>query len=612
MDQEFVDDTKKAKPSARQTFNFLGRLAPRLAPYKKFLLGVLILLPVSTAVALAFPLVVRNLLDAAFVEQSQVLLNQVAIGLLALFAFQAVVNFGQSYLTSAVSEYVVADLRKDVFAHLVLQPPGFYANRRVGELTSRLASDAGLIQGVIRFGVPEILRQGIFLIGALILVTLTHPRLTLVTILAVPFAAVVGWFFGRRVRNLSTNIQDRLADAVGRAEQVFTQITTVQSYTRERWEARRFGQDIDATRDRGLSRAVARAAMAGAITFAASTALVAVVWEGGRLVLRGELTAGTLVAFLLYVVTIAGAVTSLAGFWANLQEAAGAAEKIFGILDHPRELEESEGPLPLPEPVKGEVAYTGVHFRYGEDLPWVLTGIDTVIHPGETVALVGSSGAGKSTMAGLLPRFYDVSEGTVTLDGIDVRDLRLEDLRSAIGLVPQEPMLFAGTVGENLRYGDPDATVEELEEASRAAHAHEFISRFPERYDQPVGERGVTLSAGQRQRMALARVFLKKPRVLILDEASASLDSESETLVQDALDRLMRDRTTLVIAHRLSTVLRADRILVLDDGKVVDSGGHGELLERSEVYARLYQRQFDQVVGGVPERHASASRSRSK
>lgn len=604
MDPSPPAEDQKSKPSARQTFNFLSRLIPRLKPYKWYLLGVAVLLPVSTAVGLAFPLVVRSLLDAAFVDRNQDLLNTVALGLLGLFAFQALINFGQSYLTSAVSEHVVADLRKDVFDHLVLQPPGFYATRRVGQLTSRLASDAGLIQGVIRFGVPEILRQGIFLVGALILVTLTHPRLTLVTVLAVPFAAVVGWFFGRRVRNLSTSIQDRLADAVGRAEQVFTQITTVQSYTRERWEGRRFGEEIDATRDRGLSRAVARAAMAGAITFAASAALVAVVWEGGRLVLRGELTAGTLVAFLLYVVTIAGAVTSLAGFWANLQEAAGAAEKIFGILDHPRELEDPDGPVPLPEPVRGEVVYTDVHFRYGDDQPWVLNGIDARLHPGETVALVGSSGAGKSTLAGLLPRFYDVLRGSVSLDGIDVRDLRLYDLRAAIGLVPQEPMLFAGTVADNLRYGNPEATDREMEEAARAAHAHEFISRFPDKYLQHVGERGVTLSAGQRQRMALGRVFLKKPRVLILDEASAALDSESETLVQDALDRLMRDRTTLVIAHRLSTVLRADRILVLDEGRVADSGGHNELLERSDVYARLYRRQFEQVAGGAQDRAA--------
>ena len=327
-----------------------------------------------------------------------------------------------------------------------------------------------------------------------------------------------------------------------------------------------------------------------------SVAIVMVIWEGGRLVLQNALSPGTLVAFLLYVVTIAGAITSLAGFWANLQEAAGAAKKIFGILDEPAMLVAPAEPLRLKRPVRGVVRYEDVWFKYQPELPYVLQGIDATVRAGETVALVGSSGVGKSTMAALLPRFHDVDRGSVTLDGVDVRDLALADLRGVIGYVPQEPMLFAGTVRDNLLYGNPDATPEEIEEAARAAHAHEFVSRFPDGYEQEIGERGVTLSAGQRQRMAIARVMLKRPAVLILDEASASLDSESETLVQDALEHLMRDRTTLVIAHRLSTVLRANRILVLSDGQIVDEGSHAELLARSDVYSRLYQRQFEQVI----------------
>jgi subfamily B ATP-binding cassette protein MsbA len=587
---------EQEKPGARETVGFLRRIAPRTRPYRRAFWGVALLLPLSTGIGLAFPLVVRELLDAAFVAGDGRLLNVIAVGLLALFVVQALLNFGQSYLTASASERIVADLRRELFDHLVRQPPGYYAKRRVGELSSRLASDVGLIQGVIRFGVPEILRQGIFLVGALVLVTLTHPRLTLVTLIAVPFAALVGWFFGRRVRTLSTGIQDRLAAAVARAEQVFTQIQTVQSYTRERWESELFGREVDETRDRGLERAVARAALTGAVTFAASAAIVMVVWEGGRLVLQGALTPGTLVAFLLYVVTIAGAVTSLAGFWANLQEAAGAARRIFEILDLPPLLTDPERPVHLPRPVRGGVRFEDVWFRYEPDLPYVLRGIDAVVAAGEAVALVGSSGVGKSTMASLVPRFHDVARGRVTLDGIDVRTLPLQELRQAIGLVPQEPMLFAGTVRENLLYGNPAATPAELEEAARSAHAYEFIAGFPDGYDQQIGERGVTLSAGQRQRMAIARVMLKRPAVLILDEASASLDSESETLVQDALERLMHGRTTLVIAHRLSTVLRADRILVLADGQIVDRGTHHDLLERSDTYGRLYRRQFEEVI----------------
>jgi subfamily B ATP-binding cassette protein MsbA len=545
----------------------------------------------SVGIGLAFPLVVRELLDAAFLEQNSALLNRIAVGLLSLFAVLAVVNFFQSYLTASVSEKVVADLRRDIFGSLVYQPPGFFATRRVGELSSRLASDAGLIQGVLRFGVPEIIRQVTFLVGALVLVTITHPRLTLVTLTAIPFAALVGWFFGRRVRRLSTNIQDRLADAVARAEQVFTQIRTVQSFTREPYETEAYVGAVNRARDEGLRRAMARASLTGAVTFAAFGAIVMVLWEGGRLVLAGALSPGTLVAFLLYAVTISGAITSLAGFWANLQEAAGAARRIFEILDHPVSIESSAEPRPLQTPVHGVVRYEGVTFRYEPNSPRVLDGIDLVLDEGETVALVGSSGSGKSTLASLIPRFFDVEEGSVTFDGIDVRDLALEDLRSRIGIVPQEPMLFAGTVRENLVYGNLEASQAEIEEASTAAHAAEFIETLPDGYDQVVGERGVTLSAGQRQRIAIARVMLERPKLLILDEASSSLDAESEGLVQDALEHLMRGRTTLVIAHRLSTVIRSNRILVLDEGRIVSEGSHHDLLEHSQVYDRLYRRQ---------------------
>ena len=591
--------SKRLNP--RSAARFLRRLAPRIRPYGSRLAAATVLILISTAVGLAFPLVVRSLLDAAFLEGDRALLNRIALGLLGLFAFQALVNFGQSYLTAFVSENVVAGLRKDLFAHLVGQPPGFFSVRRVGELTSRLASDASLLQGVLRFGIPELVRQGLFLVGALVLVTLTNPRLTMVTLTAIPVAAAVGWLFGRRVRRMSTSIQDRLAAAVARAEQVFTQIRTVQAFTREGWERERFGAEIDATRDEGLRRGIARASLTGAVTFAAFGAIVMVLWEGGQLVLDGVLTAGTLVAFLLYAVTIAGAITSLAGFYSNLQEAAGAGERIFELLDHPVELTDPADPVPLPQPVRGEVRYEGVSFRYGPDLPRVLKGVDLTIAPGETLALVGSSGAGKSTLASLLPRFFDVEEGCVRVDGVDVRRVRLAELRSAIGIVPQEPMLFAGTVRENLLYGNPDAGTEEIEAATAAAHADIFIRELPDGLDQVVGERGVTLSAGQRQRLAIARVMLERPSILILDEASSSLDAESERLVQDALERLMEGRTTLVIAHRLSTVIRADRIVVLDGGRIVDEGRHAELLERSEVYQRLYRSQFEAALATVAE-----------
>ena len=583
--------SKQERLTVKGTIGFLRRLGPRVGPYRTPLVLAGVLMLCSVGIGLAFPLVVRELLDAAFLAEDSAVLNRIAIGLLLLFAVLAVINFSQSYLTASVSEKVVADLRRDIFGALVYQPPGFFANRRVGELSSRLASDSGLIQGVLRFGVPEIIRQVTFLIGALVLVTITNPRLTLVTLTAIPFAALVGWFFGRRVRRLSTNIQDRLADAVARAEQVFTQIRTVQSFTRESYENEAYVGAINRARDEGLRRAMARASLTGAVTFAAFGAIVGVLWVGGRLVLDGALSPGTLVAFLLYAVTISGAITSLAGFWANLQEAAGAARRIFEILDHPVAIESPTAPRRLPTPVRGVVRYEGVTFRYEPHLPRVLDGIDLVLDEGVTVALVGISGSGKSTLASLIPRFFDVEEGSVTIDGIDVREMALDDLRTRIGIVPQEPMLFGGTVRENLLYGNLEASQAEIEEVSLAAHAADFIETFPDGYDQVVGERGVTLSAGQRQRIAIARVMLERPKLLILDEASSSLDSESEELIQDALERLMGGRTTLVIAHRLSTVIRSDRILVLDEGRIVDEGSHRDLLERSEVYDRLYRRQ---------------------
>lgn len=583
--------SKQERLTIKGTIGFLRRLGPRLGPYTTPLVLAGMLMLCSVGIGLAFPLVVRELLDAAFLAEDSAVLNRIAIGLLLLFAVLAVINFSQSYLTASVSEKVVADLRRDIFGALVYQPPGFFANRRVGELSSRLASDSGLIQGVLRFGVPEIIRQVTFLMGALVLVTITNPRLTLVTLTAIPFAALVGWFFGRRVRRLSTNIQDRLADAVARAEQVFTQIRTVQSFTRESYENEAYVGAVNRARDEGLRRAMARASLTGAVTFAAFGAIVGVLWVGGRLVLDGVLSPGTLVAFLLYAVTISGAITSLAGFWANLQEAAGAARRIFEILDHPVAIESPTAPRRLPTPVRGVVRYEGVTFRYEPHLPRVLDGIDLVLDEGVTVALVGISGSGKSTLASLIPRFFDVEEGSVTVDGIDVREMALDDLRTRIGIVPQEPMLFGGTVRENLLYGNLEASQAEIEEVSLAAHAADFIETFPDGYDQVVGERGVTLSAGQRQRIAIARVMLERPKLLILDEASSSLDSESEELIQDALERLMGGRTTLVIAHRLSTVIRSDRILVLDESRIVDEGSHRDLLERSEVYDRLYRRQ---------------------
>jgi len=597
--EEADSDTETASETRARSLGFLKRLWPRLRPHRGKIAVVVVLILFSTAIGLAFPLIVGDLLDAAFQDGDVAYVNGIALFLIGLFAIQAVLNFGQSYLTALVAERVGADIRTETFDALVSQSPGYFALRRVGELSSRLSSDANTLQQVLRFGVPELVRQLLFGVGAVAIVTYTNTRLTLVALTAIPFAIGVAWFFGIRVRRLSTGIQDALASAVARSEQVFTQIRVVQSFARESWESGRFRHEIEETYRQGLQRGVARAALTGAVTFAAFAAIAAVIWEGGRLVLAGQLTGGDLFAFLFYAATIAGSISSVAGFWSNLQESSGATRRIFEILESVPTIRDPEHPRALPEPLAGRVRFEGVTFRYDEDSPVVLKGIDLEVEPGETIALVGASGAGKSTMASLIPRFFDVLDGAVTIDGVDVRELRLDDLRRQIGIVPQEPMLFAGTVRENLLYGELDASEEEVRQAAASAYADEFISTFTDGYEQLIGERGVTLSGGQRQRMAIARVFLKRPRILILDEASSSLDAESERLVQDALDVLMEGRTTIVIAHRLSTVIQADRIVVVADGVIQDIGRHAELLDRSEVYSRLYRGQFEAALASV-------------
>jgi subfamily B ATP-binding cassette protein MsbA len=389
-------------------------------------------------------------------------------------------------------------------------------------------------------------------------------------------------------------VQDKVAEATAVAEEAFSQIRTVQSFVQEPAERARYGERIAASVKAALARAQVRGVFFGVLTFSTFVGIVFVLWQGGLLVLEGQLTPGELVQFLLYTITIAAAIGALASFFSSYQEAVGAAERVFEILETSPTITEPEAPVLLPQPVRGRVGFERVSFRYqrSPSLPWILEDIDLHCAPGEVLALVGPSGAGKTTLVSLLPRFWDVDRGRVLLDGIDVRNLRLADLRGAIGIVPQDPALFSGTIRENIAYARPGASQPEVEAAALGAHAHEFIERLPQGYETLVGERGVKLSGGQRQRVAIARAILKDPAVLILDEATSNLDTESERLIEDALGKLLVGRTTLIIAHRLSTVRRADRLVVLDHGRVVEEGTHGELLELGGLYARLYQRQF--------------------
>ena len=584
-----AETTKRRLVSPRP----LARLIPRVKPHAGALSLAAICLTASAAIGLVFPLVVGHLLDAAFVHGSAGQLDQIAIGLLALFAIQALLNFVQVYMLSATGERVVAALRKELFAHLVRLSPGFFADRRSGELTSRLSADTALLQAVLSHQLSELARQILYLVGGVIMLTLTHPRLTATTLAVVPVVVGAAIVFGRLLRRASTGVQDRVAEAMGSADEAFSQIRVVQSFTREQEEVRRYDALLADVITAAIRRARIRGIFFGVITFCAFGGVVAVMWQGGRLVLEGALTPGSLVQFLLYAITVAASVGALASLFGSYQEAVGAVERVFELLETTPEIEAPANPVALTHPVRGHVRFEDVHFRYATDLPEVLGGVSFEIEPGEVVALVGVSGAGKTTVASLLPRFWDVTGGRITLDGHDVRTIALDELRGAIGLVPQEPTLFSGTARENIAYaiaGDRVPTDAEVITASRAAHAHEFVERLPDGYDTRVGERGVKLSGGQRQRLAIARVFLKNPAVVVLDEATSSLDAESEALVEQAMEELLRGRSTLIIAHRLSTVRRADRVLVIDKGRIVEEGSHDALLARNGQYARLYRR----------------------
>ena len=577
----------------------LRPLLSRMRPYRVQIALASIALLVSAGITLAFPLVVRYLLDAAFVRANAPALNRIALILVGLFAAQGLLNFGQVWVLTAAAERIVAKLRDDLFAHLVRLSPGFFTERRSGELTSRLATDVTLLQSVMTYQATELSRQVLFLLGGVVMLTLTHPQLTVTTLAVVPVIVGTAWLFGRALKKASTGVQDRVADAMGSADEAFAQIRTVQSFTREAVEARRFSTQLRDVVIAAVRRAKIRGAFFGVITFCAFGGVVIVLWQGGRLVLARELTPGALVEFLFYAFFVAAAVGSLASLFGNYQEAVGAAHRVFELLATTPTVVDPVTPVALPRPVRGDVRFEHVTFAYGPELPAVLHDVSFHIAPGEVVALVGPSGAGKTTVASLITRFWDVPNGTVTLDGIDVRRLSLLDLRGAVGLVPQDPALFSGTVRDNIAYARPDASDDDVIAAARAAHAWEFIERLPDGVETRVGERGVKLSGGQRQRVAIARVFLKDPAVVVLDEATSSLDSESEQLVNSAMERLLTGRSTLIIAHRLSTVRRADRLLVLDAGRIVEEGSHAELLAGQGVYARLYRVQYPEEAAAT-------------
>jgi ATP-binding cassette, subfamily B, bacterial MsbA len=581
-------EEKEKRGSPRE----LLRLLAYTKPYRVRLAVALASLLIAGMLGLAFPQVVRLIIDAAFTNKDASQLNRFAIILIAVFAVQALFSFLRSYLLSYTGEHIVADVRMQVYSHLTTLPISFFDSRRVGELTSRLASDVSVVQTATTSSVTELLRLSIILIGGVAIIAITNTRLTLIMMAIVPVVILSATFYGRYVRRLSTKVQDRLADASSVLEESLSAIRIVQSFVREEYERGRYGQKIQESVTLAVRRALAGGGFIAFIIFVVYSGIAVVLWFGSRMVINGQLTPGELVAFLLYTFAVGAAIGGMSELYGQFNQAIGATRRLFELLDTKPEIKEPEKAQPMLA-VSGSVELKDVHFTYPDerDLP-VLKGVSIAAESGEIIALVGPSGAGKSTLVALIPRFYDVSKGAILVDGKDVREVRLKDLREAIGVVPQETTLFGGTIRENIAYGKLTASDAEIEAAARAAHAHEFVTQFPDGYNTVVGERGVKLSGGQRQRIAIARALLKNPAILILDEATSSLDYESERLVQDALETLMQGRTTFVIAHRLSTVRRADRIIVMDEGRVVEEGSHKELLAAGGLYKQLHDIQF--------------------
>jgi ATP-binding cassette, subfamily B, bacterial MsbA len=588
VEQKVEDEGAGRRGSPRD----LLRLLAYARPYSLRLGIALFSLLTAALLGLTFPQIVRLLVDAAFTRHDAHRLNVLAVSLVALFAAQAAFSFLRTYLLSYTGERVVADIRIQLYNHLTTLPASFFAGRRVGELISRLASDTSVIQTVTTGSMTELLRQSLVLTGGIIIISVTNPRLTLIMLAIVPAVVLFARYYGAYVRRLSTKVQDRLADAGSVIEETLSAIRIVQSFVREDEERRRYKARVTDALELAVKRAAASGGFVAFVVFIVYGSIATVLWMGSRMVLTGKITPGELIAFVLYTFVVGASIGGMSELYGQFQQAIGATRRVFELIDTKADITDPDNPSSLGR-VMGRVNIERVRFSYPDERNLeVLKGVSIDADAGQIIALVGPSGAGKSTLVGLLPRFFDVSSGAIYVDGHDIRTVRLAELRGAIGMVPQETTLFGGTIAENIAYGKLGATRDQVESAARAAHAHEFVMGFPQGYETIVGERGVKLSGGQRQRIAIARALLKDPAILILDEATSSLDSESERLIQDALEKLMEGRTTFVIAHRLSTVRRADRIVVLDQGLIVEEGTHEDLLANRGLYRQLHDIQF--------------------
>lgn len=580
------------RPNPRVLLRLLGLLRPyrtRLA-----LAGLALLMASGSVLLLGNGL--RLVIDRGFLAADQQALAQMLVLMLAVVTVLALASALRYYQVTWIGERLAADLRQRVFDHLLTLEPSFFESasdgRAAGEIASRLTADTSVLQSLFGSSVSLALRNLVMLLGAVVLMLVTQPWLSAMVLIGIPATLLPIVWYGRRVRRLSRTSQDRVAELGRYAEEALSGIKTLQAFTHEAVDQSHYGQRVEQAFGSAVERTQQRAWLTGVAMLVVFTAVGLMLWQGGQAVLDGTMSAGELSAFIFYAVLAAGAIATLAEVAGDVQRAAGAAERLLELLDTQPAIQSPLNPQSLPSPSRGEIALENVTFTYpGRETP-ALNGFDLHIKPGERVAVVGPSGAGKSTLLALLLRFYDPSQGRITLDDRDVRTLDLAALRRAMGLVAQEPVLFSGSVAENLRYGDPEADIDRLRLAAQDASALDFIDALPQGFDTPLGPGGVQLSGGQRQRLAIARALLKDPAVLLLDEATSALDAESERLVQQALDRLMVGRTSIVIAHRLATVIAADRLLVLEGGELVAAGTHAELITTSALYRHLAALQF--------------------
>jgi ATP-binding cassette subfamily B protein len=596
LEEEAFIETQLTQSPARTGAKLrpLLALAPYVARYRGRAVLAFISLTVAAITTLVVPIAVRRMIDFGFSPEGIALINSYFSVMIAIVAVLAAASASRFYLVMTIGERIVADLRRDVFAHLVSLSPAFFDSARSGELVSRLTADTTQIKSAVGASVSIALRNIMLFIGATAMMVITSPKLSGFVLLAIPLIVIPLVAFGRWVRRLSRNAQDTLADASAYASELIGAIRTVQAYTSERMATGRFSGEVEQAYEAARNSTRARAVLTLIIIFIVFSSVVAILWVGSHDVLTGQMTPGRLGQFVLYAAFAASALGQLSEVWGEVSSASGAAERLFEILRVKSQITAPPQPAALPQPARGDVGFENVSFAY-PTRPDVLAvdNVSLAVKAGEKVAIVGPSGAGKSTLFHLLLRFYDPARGTISLDGVPVRSADPVDIRSRIALVPQDSVVFAASARENIRFGRPDASDAEVERAADLAHATEFLRRLPGGFETQLGERGVTLSGGQRQRIAIARAILRDAPLLLLDEATSALDAESETLVQTALEELMRHRTTLVIAHRLATVLSCDRIMVMDQGRIVEQGTHAELVAANGLYARLARLQFE-------------------